>query len=82
MKVKDLIDLLKEYDENAEVVLQEDDEGNGYRRIRGADEDSELQTDDETYFLSHYENIDMMSEEFDADVYEILAVLVDVVVLY
>lgn len=82
MKVKDLIELLKEYDEDAEVVLQEDDEGNGYRRIRGADEDSELQTDDETYFLSHYENVDLMSEEFDADVDEILAVLVDVVVLY
>lgn len=82
MKVKDLIELLKEYHEDAEVVLQEDDEGNGYRRIRGADEDSELQTDGETYFLSHYENVDLMSEEFDADVDEILAVLVDVVVLY
>ena len=82
MKVKDLIDLLYNYDLNAEVVLQEDDEGNGYRRIRGADEDSELQVDGETYFLSHYGSAEGMAEDFEWDFQEVTDNLVDVVVLY
>lgn len=82
MKVKDLIDLLYNYDLNAEVVLQEDDEGNGYRRIRGADEDSELQIDGETYFLSHYASAESMAADFEWDFQEVIDNLVDVVVLY
>lgn len=82
MKVKDLIELLKEFDDDAEVVMQEDDEGNGYRRVRGADEDSELEIDGETYFLSHYGNVDSMTEDFDLDVHEAIKDLTDVVVIY
>lgn len=82
MKVKDLIELLKEYNEDADVVLQEDDECNGYRRIRGADEDSELQTDGETYYLSTFGSVDSMAEDFEWHFDEVLENLVDVVILY
>lgn len=82
MKVKDLIALLKEYDEEAEVVLQSDQEGNGYQELRGADEDSYLFDGDDASFLSQYNNIDDMAEDLGEDVYDLLGSLNDVVVLY
>ena len=83
MKVKDLIALLKEYDEDAEVVMQADAEGNGYRSLRGADEDSELETEwGDTYFLNSYGNVDNMAEDMDMPVKDLLDSLIDVVVLY
>ena len=82
MKVKDLIALLKEYDEEAEVVIQSDQEGNGYQELRGADEDSYLFDGDDTSFLSHYNNIDDMAEDLGEDVHDLLGSLNDVVVLY
>lgn len=82
MKVKDLIELLKEYDEDAEVVLQSDQEGNGYQELRGADEDSYLFEGDDTSFLSQYNNIDDMAEDLGEDVHDLLGSLNDVVVLY
>lgn len=39
MKVRELIDQLRECNDEAEVVLQIDPEGNGYRPVRGADPD-------------------------------------------
>ncbi|QDP50213.1 MAG: hypothetical protein Tp178MES00d2C33159851_3 [Prokaryotic dsDNA virus sp.] len=82
MKVKDLIALLKEYDEEAEVVIQSDQEGNGYQELRGADEDSYLFDGDDTSFLSQYNNIDDMAEDLGEDVHDLLGSLNDVVVLY
>lgn len=82
MKVKDLIALLKEYDEEAEVVIQSDQEGNGYQELRGADEDSCLFDGDDTSFLSQYNNIDDMAEDLGEDVHDLLGSLNDVVVLY
>lgn len=37
MKVRELMEELRELDQDAEVILQEDAEGNGYRVLRGAD---------------------------------------------
>ena len=37
MKVGELVEELQRLDQDAEVVLQEDAEGNGYRVLRGAD---------------------------------------------
>ncbi len=82
MKVKELMELLKDYDEDAEVLLQSDQEGNGYQEIRGAEEDSHFFDGDYTNFLSSYGNVDSMSKELDYDVHELLGKLNDVVVLY
>lgn len=40
MKVKELIMILSEFDQNAEVILQKDAEGNGYSPLAGADHDA------------------------------------------
>ena len=84
MKVKDLIALLKEYDENADVLLQTDDEGNGYRSLNGADEDSYYNGGSEDVFLSSYNSVDEMAQDFfdGEDIYEFISQLQDVVVLY
>lgn len=37
MKVKALIKELQKFDQNAEVILQKDAEGNGYSPLRGTD---------------------------------------------
>lgn len=82
MKVKDLMELLKDYDEDAEVLLQSDQDGNGYQEICRVEEDSYFFDGDYTNFLSFYGNIDKMSEELDCDVHELLGKLNDVVILY
>lgn len=40
MKVKKLIELLKTFDPNAEVIVQKDSDGNGYSPLEGADHDA------------------------------------------
>lgn len=40
MKVKQLIRLLSSCDQNAEVILQKDAEGNGYSPLSGADHEA------------------------------------------
>jgi hypothetical protein len=40
MKVKALMNLLATFDQNAEVILQKDAEGNGYSPLEGADHDA------------------------------------------
>lgn len=40
MKVKDLIAVLTEFDQSAEVILQKDAEGNGYSPLEGADHEA------------------------------------------
>ena len=88
MKVKDLIALLQEYNEDAEVVLQGDDEGNYYKLVRGADEDSyfgEEGLDHEPIFLSQYSNLEQMAIDTSFDGEEIedfIESLKDIVVLY
>ena len=37
MKVKELISELQALDQEAEVILQKDQEGNGYEEVRGAE---------------------------------------------
>lgn len=39
MKVKDLLEALKELDPEMEIILQKDSEGNGYSPLAGADPD-------------------------------------------
>lgn len=85
MKVKDLIALLQEYDEDAEVMLQ--GRGGYYKRVRGAEEDSYHGSDisDSPAFLSHYSSVDEMAYDFCFDGEEIedfIESLKDVVVLY
>lgn len=88
MKVKDLIELLKDYNEDAEVVVQGDDEGNYYKLLRGAQEDSyfgEEGLDYEPIFLSQYKSVDDMAVDFGEGLDEIedfIEQLNDVVVLY
>jgi len=84
MKVKDLIELLKNYEEDAEIVLQGDDEGNFYRNIRGADEDFRLEFEDdgEFHFLSSYDSIDEMAEQLGEDVNDVACALQDLVIIY
>jgi hypothetical protein len=40
MKVKALIKLLADCDQNAEIVLQKDSEGNGYSPLEGVDHEA------------------------------------------
>lgn len=40
MKVKELIEILKDCDPNAQVVMQKDAEGNGYSPLAGADHEA------------------------------------------
>lgn len=40
MKVKELIEQLMEMDEEAELIIQKDSEGNGYSPLAGADHDA------------------------------------------
>lgn len=83
MKVKDLIEMLKDYDEDAEIVIQSDDEGNGYRELRGTDEDFYIgDITDEPVFLSSYENVDHMAEDMDECTIALSRTLKDIVVLY
>lgn len=39
MRVKELIDLLKDVNPDSEVILQKDSEGNGYSPLRGVDDE-------------------------------------------
>lgn len=82
MKVKDLIELLKDYDEDAVVVMQGGDEGNYYRTLRGAQEDFYIELDGEQFFRSHYGTIEDMAEEFDEDPLDIINKLEDIVIIY
>lgn len=40
MKVKHLIESLKSFDPDSDVILQKDSEGNGYSPLAGADNDA------------------------------------------
>jgi hypothetical protein len=40
MKVKELKELLNEFDNELEIILQKDSEGNGYSPLSGADNNS------------------------------------------
>ena len=88
MKVKDLIALLQEYyNEDAEVVLQGDDEGNYYKLVRGVEEDSYHGSDisDSPAFLSHYSSVDEMVDDFcfnGEEIEDFIGSLKDVVVIY
>ena len=87
MKVKDLIALLQEYNEDAEVVLQGRMRGTYYRPLVGVDEDSYRGSDisDSPAFLSHYSSVDEMADDFCFDGEEIedfIESLKDIVVLY
>ena len=88
MKVKDLIALLQEYNEDAEVVLQGDDEGNYYKLVRGVEEDSyfgENGVDHEPIFLSQYANLEHMAmyTHFDGEeIEDFIESLKDVVAIY
>ena len=85
MKVKDLIALLQEYNEDAEVVLQGKD--GRYKRVQGTDEDSYHGVDisDSPAFLSHYSDVDAMADDFcfdGEDIEDFIESLKDIVVLY
>ena len=54
MKVKELIDALKDCDPEMEVILQKDSEGNSYSYLSGADPNA----------------IEVKSSKFEIDVYD------------
>jgi len=65
MKAKELIKLLKGVDPESEVYMQKDSEGNGYRSIRGVDQDEALNVDyEELVFLSHYESLQDLEDYY------------------
>lgn len=65
MKAKELIKLLKGVDPESEVYMQKDMEGNGYRSVRGVDEDEALSLDyEELAFLSHYESLQDLEDDY------------------
>lgn len=85
MKIKDLIELLKDYDPDAEVVLQGD---YCYKPLRGLEKDcyfGEVGLDYEPIFLSQYKSVDDMAVDLGGGLDEIedfIEQLNDVVVLY
>lgn len=60
MKVKKLIELLRTFDPNAEVIMQQDSEGNGYSPLSGADHDA-------VYLAENTWSGDVYSTEWSAD---------------
>ena len=71
MKVKELIKLLSDYkNQDAEIILQKDAEGNGYSPLEGADNDT-VYISDSTYSGEVYSTVwtaddaDMEQEEWD-----------------
>lgn len=68
MTVQELINILKQFDPQAQVIMQQDDEGNGYRNIRGAEEDETAIIDYDDYvFLSHFESLSQAEDEYGDD---------------
>lgn len=64
MKVKELISQLRTLDQEAEVLMQKDDEGNGYRTPRGVEEDEAINAGYEDYiFLSQYESVQEIQDD-------------------
>ena len=49
MKVKELIKELQKLDQEAEVLMQKDSEGNGYRNISGVEQDEAVELAYEEY---------------------------------
>lgn len=65
MTVQELITLLKQFDPQAEVIMQKDEEGNGYRSVRDSMEDEVAVMDYDDYvFLSHFENTQQIEDEY------------------
>lgn len=79
MKVRDLIEALQELDPELEVVLQKDDEGNGYRRMHGVDDDAFVFTEELADYNIEgvYAELDLQSEfeEEDREEFDRVAVL-------
>lgn len=66
MKVKELISQLRTLDQEAEVLMQRDDEGNGYRTLNGVDEDECCTVDYDDYiFLSHYTSLEEVQNDYE-----------------
>ncbi len=65
MTVRELIGLLKQFDPQAEVIMQKDEEGNGYRGVHGAGEDEAAVIDYDDYvFLSQFENLSEAEDRY------------------
>jgi hypothetical protein len=65
MKVRELMDSLAELDENAEVILQKDAEGNGYSPLYAVDGDA-VYLSDSTWSGDVY-STDWTAEDTDMD---------------
>lgn len=66
LKVKELIAHLKHHDPEALVLMQIDDEGNGYRQPTGLEADEVLiHSADDLEFLSQYESLRELEENFE-----------------
>lgn len=77
MIVKDLIKRLQQLDPNSEVLMQKDDEGNGYRTLNGVDEDEAIKVDYDDYvFLSQYGSVQEMQEDYDLEELDFFSVSV------
>lgn len=79
MKVKDLIDILKDYDEEAEVLLHESDY-DVHKPCIGVEEDFFL--NEYATYRSSYESIEQMADHNDLSVPELIDELKTVVVIY
>lgn len=65
MKAFELIKLLQKVDPNSEIIMQKDDEGNGYRTLNGVEEDEAIKVDYDDYvFLSQYGSVQDMQDEY------------------
>lgn len=77
MIVKDLIKQLQQLDPNSEVLMQIDDERNGYRTLNGVDEDEAIKVDYDDYvFLSQYGSVQEMQEDYDLEEFDFFSVSV------
>ncbi len=68
MTVQELINLLKQFDPQAQVIMHKDDEGNRYRNVEFAMEDEVAVVDYDDYiFLSQFENLSEAEDSYEDD---------------
>lgn len=63
MKIKELIEALKAYNEELEIILQKDSEGNGYIKLYSAD--IVLSEDEITYYTNSVYNPHWSADDAD-----------------
>lgn len=82
MKVKELLEILKDLDPEMELIVQKDSEGNGYSPLAGADSDA-IYVAKTTWYGEVYE-VDLTPEDccMDQEEWEEMQKLPRTVILY